>query len=185
MQKYVFLVLISTLFFSASIVQAEPYSNFTLSGTEYFSLFNYNDTTKHERIHAFEKELIAHADRIMAYLNEHPDYENLRSRHETPVKNLGLILVYTAMFMLNNNNAVLQGAMDSHSFDQLGERYTKAQVYLDLALKLVPEDDRIHSWAVANELRKQKVETGKVSEETWMVLFLSRKKIRYFICLMP
>jgi hypothetical protein len=143
---------------------AAPYSNYSLSGTEYFSLFNYKDSAKHARIRTFERELITHADTIVKYLADHPEYENLRTKHETPIKDLGLILVYTSMFMLNNNNAVLEGVFDAHTFDGLGERYGKAQEYLDFAIQLVPEDDRIHSWAIANQLRKEKVTTGKVSE---------------------
>jgi len=104
------LTLISIL--ASRPVVAAPYSNYSLSGTEYFSLFDYQDSSKHDRIRSFETELVAHADRIVAYLAEHPDYENLRSKHETPIKNLGMILVYTAMFTLNVNNAILEGKLD-------------------------------------------------------------------------
>jgi hypothetical protein len=165
MLKHALTLLVLVHAFWMNPASASPYRNYSLSGTEYFSLFNYKDVSSHSRIRSFESELISHADHIVTYLAEHPDYEKLRSRSETPIQNLGLILVYTSMFMLNNNNAVLEGVFDAHSFDQLGERYAKAQQYLDLAVKLVPEDDRIHSWAIANQLRKQKVETGKVSED--------------------
>jgi hypothetical protein len=71
---------------------AAPYSNYSLSGTEYFSLFNYKDSAKHARIRTFERELITHADTIVKYLADHPEYENLRTKHETPIKDLGFDL---------------------------------------------------------------------------------------------
>jgi len=165
MLKPVFFNLLLVLALCSSTASATPYSNYALSGTEYFSLFNYTESSNLPRMQTFEKELTDHADHIVSYLGAHPDYENLRSRHETPIHDLGLILVYTGMFTLNINNGILEGKFDSHTFDGLGERYNKAQAYLNLALKLVPEDDRIHSWAIANELRKERAATGKVSEE--------------------
>ena len=151
---------------SATTCFAVPYSNHHLSGTEYYQLFDYHDRAQHPRMKQFENLLINHAYQIVAYLHDHPNYENLRDRRETPLKKLALNLVYTGMYILNLNNGVLEGLYEPQLISDLGARYTRAQAYLDLALTLAPEDDRIHSWAIANRLRKELHTEGSVSEET-------------------
>lgn len=151
----------------------------SLSGTEYFRLFNYNQEKLKNEIPFFEDRLIKLANDIIAYSDANPNYK--KTKHYSTPEKMGLILVYVSMFVMNNNNGAIEGIIDQRTLTKArtfsteknmtlkGEviaRYMYAQKLLEKALILAKSDIRIPSWYAANLLRLEKYKTGKVSEKT-------------------
>lgn len=147
-----------------------------LLGTDYFSLFNYQEENKVRAIFSFENKLIDQAYFIESFLKENPDYKAPGKRYSSRVK-LAMNLVYTSMMLLNNNNGVLEGKLDLKDItsarsltnknnlrDEVIARYDLAASFLKLAINTAPDDDRIPAWYSANLLRRQLYMEGKVDE---------------------
>lgn len=136
---------------------------------KYFMYFDYSKTSNLEKSFKIEKRMIDLADQaydITATVEDRDHKEQL-----------SLIMVYTAMYLLNHNNGAIEGKIDFDTLTQNGSfskvndlrdeilaRYNQADKYLSLALVTAPGDERIESWYLANLLRMQKYDAGIVDE---------------------
>ncbi len=178
MKKLISIALLCCSFFThASIVHKD------MTATEYFKVFDYTDKNNHKDSFSIETKLVSRSREIIDYLNANPEYTPLRRKHSSKEK-LAMILVYTSMLLMNNNNGLIQGELSPelltelpHTVDkdntkqEISTRYELAESFLRFARKLLPNNVRIMAWHSSNMLRMQKYNTGKVSEEVldWII----------------
>jgi hypothetical protein len=143
---------------------------------KYFKLLDYQDPAKRPEIFKLEAHLIKKAKDIISFMEKNPDYKP--TKKQTTKEEMGMIMAYTALFMMNNNNGYIKGDL---SFDEiisqtkltkaddqkleLYERYELADKFFEVGEKLAPEDDRISGWHLAEKFKYQKFRHGKVSEQ--------------------
>lgn len=153
--------------FTSSTVLASSSKHDVLKG--YFKYFNYNKIENQSTSFEIEDQLLILSQQIENQINS--------VNNSDQKLQMSLILVYTAMYLLNNNNGAIEGVIDletltkKHNISstdnlrvEIIERYKLADRYLSIALKTTPEDERIESWYLANLLRWQKYEKGVVEE---------------------
>lgn len=131
--------------------------SFEVSRNLYFSSFNHDDAAAVEAAASLEAEMIQNSRQILKW-----------SQTQTEAyPDAGMYLVYTGMLILDRNNGLLEGELkNTDDRAHVIERYALAQLFLDQAIILAPDDERIESWNIANVLRQEKIENGQVSERT-------------------
>ncbi len=153
------LFLLATLLAQISYSHPAMAQDLSLSRNVYFSSFNHDDRDAVKGAASLEAEMIFNSQVILDWAKQTPSQLN---------QNAGMYLVYTGMLILDRNNGFLEGKLKEPEMDRakIVQRYELSQQFLDLALKLAPDDERIASWNIANTLRREKAEFGKVSDAT-------------------
>lgn len=150
-----------------------------LSGTEYFSYFDYKDREDPSEVFEFERKLIEQALSVEDFLTKKPNYEP-PSRAYSSRHRLAMTLVYAGMLILNNNNGSAEGyyslahlrsggitlSLESTLKSEITARYDLCVRLLALAQKTDPEDGRIDSWYAAAIMHRQRHVEGKVDAKT-------------------
>lgn len=159
-------------------VQADIIKN-ELSGTEYYSYFDYKDREDPSEVFAFERQLVEQALFVEDFMIKNPDYEP-PARGYSDRHRLAMTLVYAGMLMLNNNNGAAEGhytlthllsggmalGQESTLKSEVTARYDLCVRLLALAKQTDPEDGRIDSWYAAAVMHRQRHIEGKVDTKT-------------------
>jgi hypothetical protein len=145
------------------------------SGTEYFEMFNYNDSSKHSRMLELEASMVNLSEEIIIYMEKNPEYQSV-SKKLSSRNQLAMFLVYTSMLLMNNNNGAIEGIISMEVLNSklnlpIKARYELSEKYLKFARFIEPNDERLEAWHSSNLLRMQKYIQGKVDEETldWII----------------
>lgn len=178
--KLLKLICLFTLLSSSAFSQ---YQNYEVSGSEYFNLFDYNNSKLINRMMEVESKLVLLSKDIQAYLEQNPKYK-APSKKFSSTQKLAYTLVYTGMILMNNNNGAIEKLISINHLTQhlnlsnsknlqteIKLRYELAEEFLKLARKIEPNDEKLEAWHSSNLLRMQKFVNGQVDEEIldWIV----------------
>jgi hypothetical protein len=172
--KSLFLFLFLSISFCATaedpiIVKGHPLEK------KYFKLLDYTDAAKRSDSLKLEAHLSRKAGQIVSFFENNPLY--VPTSKESTKNQLGMVLAYSALFLMNTNNGFIDGVISYEEIvsnqkvsltdvpkDEIIARYQMSHKFFQMAERLAPEDDRIQGWHLSSILRYQKYRYGKVEE---------------------